>query len=226
MIRIVGEWQFILQIVLAAVLGGLVGMERQFHGRPAGLRTHILVCLGSAVIIVAFQRLQAGLDEGVGAIVTMDPARAAAGIITGIGFLGAGTILKGKDFIRGLTTAASIWVVAAIGITTGLGQYHLAVVTTVLVLFTLFVLDKIDLRSAHYGDIHIEGEGGIALCDKTLGKLSELGFSVKGYGVKALTQEGAVKLRFMVGFRGREMDFGVIEALSEVEGVQVISWER
>jgi putative Mg2+ transporter-C (MgtC) family protein len=220
------EWHFILQLFLAAVLGGLVGLERQFHGRPAGLRTHILVCLGSAVIIIAFQRLQAGLSRDVGAIVTMDPARAAAGIITGIGFLGAGTILKGKDFIRGLTTAASIWVVAAIGITTGLGQYHLAIVTAGLVLFALFVLDKIDLRSGHYGEIHLEGKGGLAFCNETQRRLSDLGFTVKGYRVEALTEEDSISLSYTVRFREREMDFGVIEALSRVDGVRAVSWER
>ncbi len=114
---------FVLRLVVAMVLGGLVGMERQSRGRPAGLRTNILVCLGSAAIIVAFQKLSMEFNVGAESAIRMDPARAAAGVITGIGFLGAGTIVKSSDYVRGLTTAASIWVVSAIGVTVGLGEY-------------------------------------------------------------------------------------------------------
>ena len=110
-----GDGVFVVRLLVAMVLGGLVGMERQSRGRAAGLRTNILVCLGAAAIIVAFQKLSSEFSMGAESAIRMDPARAAAGVITGIGFLGAGTIVKSKDFVRGLTTAASIWVVSAIG---------------------------------------------------------------------------------------------------------------
>jgi putative Mg2+ transporter-C (MgtC) family protein len=97
---------FVVRLLVAMVLGGLVGMERQTRGRAAGLRTNILVCLGAAGIIVAFQKLSMDFNMGAESVIRMDPARAAAGVITGIGFLGAGTIVKSKDFVRGLTTAA------------------------------------------------------------------------------------------------------------------------
>jgi putative Mg2+ transporter-C (MgtC) family protein len=156
----------------------------------------------------------------------MDPARAAAGIITGIGFLGAGTILKGKDFVKGLTTAASIWVVAAIGITTGLGQYYLSMATTALVLFTLLVLDKIDIRSGHYGEIHLEGRGGIAFFETVQKKLTQLGFAIKGHSINVASPSGIVKLHLTVRYKGHAAGSDLISALSQIGGVKEISWEK
>ncbi|NLN06375.1 MAG: MgtC/SapB family protein, partial [Firmicutes bacterium] len=103
--------ELILRLFVSVLLGGLVGLERERHNRPAGLRTHILVCLGSALImIVSF----AGFSGTFG--FSGDPARIAAQVVSGIGFLGAGTILRQGGFVRGLTTAASLWVVAAVGL--------------------------------------------------------------------------------------------------------------
>ena len=114
------DWNYIVRLLVAMVLGGLVGFERQKRGRSAGLRTNILVCIGSAAIIITFQKLSSEIGYNADSLLRMDPARAAAGVITGIGFLGAGTIIKSQDFILGLTTAASIWVVSAVGVTIGL----------------------------------------------------------------------------------------------------------
>ncbi len=226
MINITWEWHLVVQLLLATVLGALVGLEREIHGRPAGLRTHILVCLGAALIIVAFEQLQAALVSEGGDILAMDPARAAAGVITGIGFLGAGTILKGKDHIMGLTTAASIWVVAAIGITTGLGQYFLAIIATALVLFALLVLHKIDIKSDHYGEIFLKGTGGISFYETSYDQITRMGFQVKGYNIEALTREGDIKIRFLVKYKQTEIGARIIERLFMIEGVSAVSWEK
>ncbi len=123
------EWTFILRVLLAAGLSAAIGIEREFHGRPAGLRTHLLVGVGAALVIVAFHAAWAAFVGG-------DPAsnglpaeigRVAAGVITGIGFLGAGTIIKVGDWVRGLTTAASLWFVATLGIASGLGAFWIAI---------------------------------------------------------------------------------------------------
>ncbi len=226
MVNIIWDWHLVVQLLLATVLGALVGLEREIHGRPAGLRTHILVCLGAALIIVAFEELQAALVRDGGDILAMDPARAAAGVITGIGFLGAGTILKGKDHVMGLTTAASIWVVAAIGITTGLGQYFLAIIATALVLFALFVLHKIDIKSEHYGEIFLKGTGGISFYESSREQITLMGFQIKGYDIEAVTQDGEIKIRFLVKYKQPEIGARVIERLFLIKGVTAVSWEK
>lgn len=124
---------FLLRLILAAIAGGLVGFERESMHKPAGVRTHMLVGLGSALFVLAALSVLPG-----------EVARIIAGIATGIGFLGAGTIFRAKDHVVGLTTAASVWTVAAIGLTFGLGEYVLAVSAAILVLLVL-QLKKIGL---------------------------------------------------------------------------------
>ena len=128
--------QIIIRLGLSVILSGLIGLERQIHRRTAGLRTHILVCLGSCLIMLTSLYIFDIYKD----VVPLDPARIAAGVITGIGFLGAGTILRAREGIKGLTTAASLWVVAAIGLAVGCGFYYAAVVTTVLTLGVLLFL--------------------------------------------------------------------------------------
>ena len=127
----------LLRLALAAALGGAVGIERELREREAGFRTHLLVSLGSALFTIAgaygFHDL---LTHGS----SIDPTRVAAQIVTGIGFLGAGAIIRQGVAVRGLTTAATLWVVAAIGLTSGAGYYSAAVITTALVLFSLWPL--------------------------------------------------------------------------------------
>ncbi|HUP27973.1 MAG TPA: MgtC/SapB family protein [Chloroflexia bacterium] len=130
----------IARVFLAFLLGSVVGFERERVQRPAGLRTHMLVSAGSACFTVASVY---GFD-GLGTV--RDPARLAAQIITGIGFLGAGTIFRTGSTVRGLTTASSIWITAAIGVVAGLGMFWLAVFTTLLTWFALFVVKSAELK--------------------------------------------------------------------------------
>ena len=127
----------LLRLALAALLGGLIGFERELREREAGLRTHLLVSLGSALFtIVGAYGFHAFLDSGAN-VVRADPTRIAAQIVTGIGFLGAGAIIRQGLSVRGLTTAATLWVVAAIGMACGAGWYSAAVVTTLVTIFSL-----------------------------------------------------------------------------------------
>jgi len=132
--------EIIIRLVLSLVLSGLIGLERQIHRRTAGLRTHILVSLGSCLIMLTSLYIFAIYKNEV----PLDPARIAAGVITGIGFLGAGAIIRDREGVKGLTTAASLWVVAGIGLATGCGFYKAALFTTVLVLITLFFLRYVE----------------------------------------------------------------------------------
>ena len=131
-------------ILLAFLCGGAIGFERELSGRAAGLRTHILVCLSSTLLIlVSRSAAEAGLVNGEAVRLVFDPNRMGAGIVTGIGFLGAATVLRSGDVLRGLTTAACIWFVAGLGIVIGTEQYALALVGTVLVLFVLTAINRV-----------------------------------------------------------------------------------
>jgi putative Mg2+ transporter-C (MgtC) family protein len=132
----VTDTQVFIRLVLSVILGGLIGLERQLHRRNAGLRTHILVTLGSCLtMLTSLYVFDIYINK-----VALDPARIASGVITGIGFLGAGTIIRDREGIRGLTTAASLWLVAGIGLAAGIGFYSAAIAATVLGLIVLFLL--------------------------------------------------------------------------------------
>jgi putative Mg2+ transporter-C (MgtC) family protein len=140
------ELVIIGRVLLALVLGGLVGMERTIRGRAAGFRTHALVCLASALLMMAAVYQGRWMTSNVIGSVTIDPTRTAQGIMTGIGFLGAGVIFKEGLTVRGLTTAASIWITAAIGVLAGIGFYFAAVVGTAATLAVLTFLLVLELR--------------------------------------------------------------------------------
>ncbi|MFH1356980.1 MAG: MgtC/SapB family protein [bacterium] len=138
-------FEFVLRIVLAAILGGVIGLERDIHGRAAGLRTHALVCIGSALFMILSEMIATSGDIFLlHQMPPADPTRIAAQIVTGIGFLGAGAILKEGVNITGLTTASCLWVVAAIGMAIGSGQYSMGAVTTIVALIVLVVFKLID----------------------------------------------------------------------------------
>src|SRR6056297_3276545 len=128
------------RLVLALIFGGIVGFERETSGRPAGLRTHLLVCIGSTLITIV---------SITGFPFTADPARVAAQIVSGVGFLGAGTIMKEGLSIKGLTTAASLWVVAGIGLALGTGNYLAATITTAFVIIALSFLRQLNVNVMH-----------------------------------------------------------------------------
>lgn len=132
----------ILRLATSFILGGVIGLEREKRGRSAGLRTHILVCMGSALIMLTSLYIF-DIYQGKALV---DPARIAAGVVTGIGFLGAGTIITSRQGARGLTTAASIWVSSAIGLAVGCGFMSAAIATTVITFITLAFLKHIEKK--------------------------------------------------------------------------------
>lgn len=144
-----------LKLLIAAAMGGLVGIERQIEGQNAGFRTLLLVCLGSCLFTIA----SAHIYTVYGAYT--DPGRIAAQIVVGIGFLGAGAILRHGNYIRGLTTAASLWMVSAIGMAVGFGEYLLSGFATILVLINLVILKNIEsiLPTNRYCSLIIRTKG-------------------------------------------------------------------
>ncbi len=177
------EYMVMVVRLLASVLaGGLIGLERSFRGRPAGFRTHTLVCMASTVLMLItvyeWQWIQSHAPDSI----RMDPTRMAQGIMTGIGFLGAGVIFKEGITVRGLTTAASIWITAALGILIGIGFYFPATVTTALVLLVLSLFRWIEshMHTQNYARLDITYDRH-ALSDEAAlrAELESMGFDTK-----------------------------------------------
>lgn len=213
---------YLIRLVFALVLGGLIGIERQAHGRPAGLRTNVLVCLGSAALIVTFQRLSDVHSYDAMTAIRMDPARAAAGVITGIGFLGAGTIVKSRDYVRGLTTAASIWVVASVGITVGLGELVIGVALTLLVLLTLVVLHRLHVTTDLYSRVILHGTGGPDLVEAGTAALRGAGATVQHVSVRRST-DGDIAAVYQVRHHDPRASLHFSDALIGIPGVSRVT---
>lgn len=162
----------IIRLVIAMAAGALIGWEREKRDKPAGLRTHMLVSLGAAVFIIGAIDFAAQLNE-VNPAVRLDPIRALAGIIGGVGFLGAGTIIQSRGSVSGVTTAASIWICAAIGTCAGMGLYQLVIICgalTVTVLWGLGLLERYVFRSKTLGNNEVAGataRAGSEMANKT-----------------------------------------------------------
>lgn len=140
------QLEYFVRILLGTALGAAIGLERDLHGRPAGLRTHAIVALASATFMVVSTRFVFFQDYKPGGLVGVDASRIAASVVSGIGFLGAGAILRTGLSIRGLTTAAALWLVAAIGMAAGGGMYLVALFTTLLGLASLTLLRRFEDR--------------------------------------------------------------------------------
>jgi len=190
-----GEEQLVIVARLVASLfaGSLIGFERSFRGRPAGFRTHTLVCLASTVLMLVTVYERWWMQPGTEDMIRMDPTRMAQGIMTGIGFLGAGVIFKEGLTVRGLTTAASVWVTAAIGILIGIGFYFPAVITTILVVFVLSAFRWVESRmpTQSYARLDLKYPRDQVMNEAALrAQLQALGFTVAQLSYR-LTDSGA-----------------------------------
>jgi len=177
--------EMLVRLLAALAAGAFIGYERSFHGRPAGLRTHVLVCLASAVLMLVTvyedHWVRTTGDS------RLDPTRMAQGIMTGIGFLGAGVIVKEGLNVRGLTTAASIWITAAIGVLAGVGLYLPMVFAMIMTLIVLSVFRWIEMKvptqAYYYFDVKYEREGNLS--EEGMREiLKRLGFSIANFSYR------------------------------------------
>jgi|SRR5690554_4565498 len=206
------------RLIIAALMGAFIGLEREAHGRPAGLRTHTLVALGSCLImlisIYAFQ------DSP-----TRDPARLAAQVVSGIGFLGAGTILREGASIRGLTTAATLWVVAGIGLAIGSGFYLGGIITTLVSVFTLVFLNNIEKKYIDSKLIKVK-----AVMEDKPGQLADFCrvFAERGLNIKNVdlsVDENHEKAVITVYLKGHNIPKEqILEELTSLPGMKNIKW--
>ena len=213
----------IARLMLALVLGSVIGFERQHRKKTAGLKTHALVSLGSCLVTI----LSINLYAGVQGLTNADPARLAAQVVSGIGFLGAGAIIKEGPTVKGLTTAASLWVVASVGLAAGAGAITGAVVTTVLVVLSLEILPKLEKLipqgpSVNNLIIHsVEKPGQIGRIGACLGNM--------GIGISQISIEdaegGRITIFVHVNLPERVRADYMIAELSNIEGVLSIERE-
>jgi len=209
-------------LLLAAVLGSLVGWERERRDRPAGLRTHILVCVGAALVTLVSARM-AGQRAG------SDPTRIAAQIVSGIGFLGAGTIMRQGSVVRGLTTAASLWTVAGIGMATAVGSEMalLGAVVALLVFFTLTVVNRLEdtyITRRMYESLRLITKLDRDVAARVLLGLSQKGVLTQSVSIEEDREQGelivSLTLRTPSGFRRQ----AIADWLARQPGVQRIEW--
>jgi putative Mg2+ transporter-C (MgtC) family protein len=221
------HWSHVLlRLAVAAVLGGAIGLERELRDREAGLRTHLLVSLGAALFtIVSAYGFREFLTSG-GSLVRTDPTRIAAQIVSGIGFLGAGAIIRQGFSIRGLTTAATLWLVAAIGMAAGAGYYTAAVIATGAALISLG-----PLRVGAYKIVaHYRGETGRLLVQLSTGE-SPAGVvaAIEGAGGRIesmeISQEADRRnVDLLVELRQPHRPAMVVAAIADIEGVLEVRW--
>jgi putative Mg2+ transporter-C (MgtC) family protein len=217
-------WEIVIRVAVAAGLGGAIGIERELRDREAGFRTHLLVSVGAALFTLV--SAYAWRDFTFGHGVTFDPTRIAAQIVTGIGFLGAGAIIRQGVSVRGLTTAATLWVVAAIGMASGAGYYTAAAITTVVVLVSLWplrlvahrVLDRphrralvIDLRAPR-------------TAAPVLAALEALDIRVDSFALWGDEREPRLELQLDVPHGSRPEE--ILLRLGELEEVRGVRWVR
>lgn len=216
--------EVILRLLISAILGGVVGIEREANNRPAGLRTHVLVTLGSSLImlisIYGFPGMGANGHGG-------EPARLAAQVVSGIGFLGAGTIMRTGTSIKGLTTAASLWVCGGIGLAIGSGYYIGGIVTAVIVLFTLMSLGTMEERffKRKYKVLVIN-------CLERAGLVGEIGMVLGGHSItikdiRILSEEDedSMVIRVMIKLPSTGSKTAFLTDIDNIQGVESVALE-
>jgi putative Mg2+ transporter-C (MgtC) family protein len=218
--------EFLGRLVLAAVLGGVVGLEREVHGRPAGIRTYLILSLGTALLMVLSEFLLVayhGKYPGLG--LQGDPGRIAGQAITGIGFLGAGVIIRYKDTIRGLTTAACVWLVCSVGLAVGAGFYVVGVAVTALTILALIGLRVVErhMRKDWFEELKVSSAdlpGQVARMEELI---LQRGFEVISLGLQRDAEKKELKATFQVRVRAVQPQREILQDLLEIEGVRAVN---
>lgn len=216
----VSNFEILIRLALACLLGGLIGMERERNRHPAGLRTHILVCVGATLVMLC----GVFIFEEYKGISNIDPARLGAQVISGIGFLGAGTIIKEGVSIRGLTTAASLWAVACLGISVGIGFYTGAVLTTSFILIILIIFSRFEYL--FYGksgknQILIKAVNSEGLMDLIGSKLKELELYFSNISVEPAEEEH-ITVRIKVTASQSYSTIKLMEEFYKLQGIKYV----
>jgi putative Mg2+ transporter-C (MgtC) family protein len=217
--------EFLGRLVLAALLGGAVGLEREIHGRPAGIRTYLILSLGTALLMVLSEILLVAYHGRYPELgLQGDPGRIAGQAITGIGFLGGGVIIRYKDSIRGLTTAACVWLVCSVGLTVGAGFYVVGVSVTLLTLLALIGLKAWErrMRKDWFENLQVVSEDLPGQIARMNGLLTQHGFKVITFGLKRDAEKKELNASFQLRVRAVQPQREILQDLLELEGVKAV----
>ncbi|MBF0542264.1 MAG: MgtC/SapB family protein [Nitrospirae bacterium] len=219
-------YEIILRLVIGAIIGAVIGYERQQHGRPAGIRTHLLVCTASVIIMIISTEYYhlSSIDPS---YVRVDPARIAAGAITGVGFLGAGVIIKSGPSVLGLTTAACLWMISAIGLAIGGGLYTLSISGFILTYFSLFLVRKFEKNSPalHYKILSISTkirEQNQQLLDS----IKETGCVITNIDYELNKEQNRLSYNITISFKQDNIQEKIIKVLNEDPTVMSMAFHR
>jgi putative Mg2+ transporter-C (MgtC) family protein len=219
----IDDTTIVIRLIASVLFGGIIGFEREHRGKPAGLKTHILVSLGSCLVAI----LSINLYAGVQGLTNADPARLAAQVVSGIGFLGAGAIIKEGPTIRGLTTAASLWVVASVGLAAGCGIMTGALATTVLVVIVLQWLPKLEKwlhRRASETNLYIRSDDRPGQVGRIGSRLGALGIRIAQIQIEDL-ESGLIGIPITLDLPSHRDLTAIVADLSRLEGVISITQE-
>lgn len=215
------DLEMVGRLALAGALGGLIGLERVTHGQSAGLRTHMVVSLGACLIMLVSFHVHS--LEG-----KADPGRIAAQVVTGIGFLGAGAILRFGMSIKGLTTAACLWTAAGIGLAAGCGYWKAAAVTTLFTLLTVFILDRLEKTVLHgraFRRIHIHAKDMAGLVGRVEGILERRGLGIKEVDIQRDVVEKRLQITILATCEEKTDVDSLSREVSEIGEVEKVEIE-
>jgi len=221
------ELAVFVKLILAAIAGGAVGLEREKHGRPAGLRTHLLVALGAGLMMVVSEAFHLKYAEhDMQSALRIDPSRTAAQIVTGIGFLGAGVIIKEGATVRGLTTAASLWLAAGLGMAFGMGLFLPGVMATVLALLSLVFLKKLEpiIKKDRYLDMAITARNRPGLQDEIEKLFLDRSMTITDIRSHVDLQHGEITFEYVLTQHRRRMGRELSGLIEKLDGVHKVRY--
>lgn len=218
------EFELIKKVLISGFLSGIIGFEREKHGREAGLRTMILVGMGTTTILITSFQVYYIFSNLQNSILRIDPARIAYGVVTGMGFLGAGVIIKDEKRIRGLTTAACLWFVTSIGLAVGVGLYILSYFLTFISLIILYFLKIFEKKICidTYSTITVIGEDREGLKEILEKIIEKFDFKILSVGIEKNKLKGRIKLVYTLRYKSNQNINNVFEEIYKIDGLMKI----
>jgi len=217
------DHEILIRLVLGALIGGIIGFEREIHGRAAGFRTQLIVCVAAVLIMITSENYYYHIHN-IDASLRIDPARISAGALIGIGFLGSGVIVKSGYAVRGLTTAASIWIVSAIGLAIGGGLYFEGLVTTAITIIALMVLRIIErrIKTLRFKRIMISAPADTYAEEKIISVLANFNFHIHSTNYEINRASGEITYHFAGSTRDKQTIGRLFHELSSLDFINTI----